>query len=95
MYDKFNLIVVNPFNDYQRGSYITDSEIIKSILDPSSESHHFAQYVRRVDAPFKNIDYVTTTSSEITEEATTVSISTVSAVDDSQEPHTENLGDEE
>ena len=48
MKSQYKLVVVTPFNDYQRGDEITDQSVIDNILDAEHEMHHHESHVRRV-----------------------------------------------
>lgn len=44
----YKLVVILPFENYQRGDEITDQELIKQILDVNHEKHAYDAHVRKV-----------------------------------------------
>lgn len=44
----YKLVVVQPFDSYQRGYIIYDQAIVNAILDPKNKNHHNEQHVRKV-----------------------------------------------
>lgn len=88
MSHEYNLTVVIPFHDYQRGSIITDQEIVKNILDPNHEYHPYIHNVRKTVAPQKINEPVSSPSH-------VVEISTVTLDSNPTELTSEDLGDVE
>lgn len=41
----FNLVVIQPFGDYQRGAIISDTETIKTVL--AGDNAHFCNKVKK------------------------------------------------
>lgn len=50
MTKRFHFVVTAPFDDYQRGEVITDTEVIKNIEDPDHDMHAKHPSVRRINA---------------------------------------------